>query len=249
METEEILFMKDAFTSLELQLGDLFKLLKEKQQAKPTESEKIDLLMTALAIAQGEMEEAFSSGFNNNFKYNYANINDLLKIARPVLSKNKIAVTQKILMLEDDGGEVLETQITHCSGQWTKSICKIKPARADIQAYGAYITYLKRYQLQALIGISAGSDDDDGESNMVEPRQEFAKGTAINHNQDNSNESFEVITKAEREEIEYEVQGYPDILKEILKTFKIELLSNLPRSRYRRVIEQVRKIKQQREGK
>jgi hypothetical protein len=51
------------------------------------------------------------------------------------------------------------------------------------------------------------------------------------------------VNKAQRDELEYELNGYPDTAVEILEHYGIKNIAELPQAKYRMVIEKVREIK------
>jgi hypothetical protein len=77
----------------------------------------------------------------------------------PLLSANGLALIQP--MKVSDGHTILITKLIHESGETIESEM-ILPNHADPQKYGSLITYYKRYQLQAMLGISTKDEDDDG---------------------------------------------------------------------------------------
>jgi len=79
----------------------------------------------------------------------------------PVLTANGLSVIQPMKI--QDGFTVLITRLIHESGEFIESEM-ILPSHADPQKYGSLITYYKRYQLQALLGIATKEDDDDANS-------------------------------------------------------------------------------------
>jgi hypothetical protein len=65
---------------------------------------------------------------------------------------------------------ILITKLIHESGEEMISEM-ILPTVQDPQRFGSLITYYKRYQLQALLGISTSDEDDDGNS-VSQPQQQ-----------------------------------------------------------------------------
>ncbi len=61
-----------------------------------------------------------------------------------------------VQLLDDD---TLVTSLLHSSGAILSGRTPI-PAAEGVQAYGSAITYLRRYSIQALLGIAAEEDDD-----------------------------------------------------------------------------------------
>jgi hypothetical protein len=121
-------------------------------------SEKLDLLLPALIKVQGEMEHAKKDSTNPHFKSKYADLATVLDTCKPLLKENGLAITHQRESTED--GEYLITTLWHASGQFLSSRSKLSPTKADPQGFGSAVTYARRYDLSALIGLA--SDDDDG---------------------------------------------------------------------------------------
>lgn len=250
MNTEETLFLSDKFNALQDQLGELFQLiskLKEKQ-SKPTQSYEINELTAALAKAQAEIEVAGRKETNPFFKSKYADLAELIKVSRPALTKNGLAVIQQIIT-DDDGMTWLHTIMTHSCGQWIETRMRVIPIKNDPQSFGSCVTYLRRYCYSALVNIAVSDEDDDGEAAMYDQRQVFAKGTALNTKYNPKENIQETITKEQREEMEYELESYTDIAEMIMDGFKIRSIADMPKSKFMAAIQRVREIKNAREGK
>jgi hypothetical protein len=59
------------------------------------------------------------------------------------------------------------TTILHSSGEWMSSTAD-QPSGATAQSFGAAVSYLRRYTLQAMLGVSGDADaDDDGEAERL----------------------------------------------------------------------------------
>lgn len=231
-------------TELEQQVNDL---IQDKKQ--PSRSTEIHELSAALSKAQGEIKVAGLNAQNPFFKSSYADLAEIVKVSRPALSKNNLAVVQQILP-NQDGQNILHTILTHSTGQWIESRMRILPSKPDVQSLASYITYLRRYSYAALIGVVTSDEDDDGEVAMVDERTKNDKGTALNTRYNPKDKSYETISKDQLDELEYELNQYPDIAEQILEGLRIQSLSNLPKNKFIRSIERIREIKQLRnEGK
>lgn len=125
-------------------------------------SEEISELAIALAKFHEEMESVEKSETNPFFNSKYADLSAILEIVRPKLAKQGLSVLQ--FPIEAFGNKVsIKTILQHSSGQYIESDCApVKPAKPDVQANGATQTYLRRYSLSALLGISFKGEDDDG---------------------------------------------------------------------------------------
>lgn len=226
----------------------LIELIKERPKTKPTQSYDINELASALAKAQGEMEVAGRKETNPFFKSKYADLAELIKVSRPALTKNGLAVMQQIIT-DDEGMTWLHTILTHTSGQWIETRMRVVPTKNDPQSFGSCVTYLRRYCYAALINIAVSDEDDDGEAAMYDQRQVTAKGTALNTKYNPKENSYETITKEQREEMEYELAGVADIGEMILDGFKIRSIADMPKAKFLPAITRIREIKNAREGK
>jgi hypothetical protein len=124
-------------------------------------------LATALAVAQGEMENAKKVSNNPHFKSKYADLATIWDAIREPLSRNGLSVLQ--LPCEAPDGKVgLKTILTHSSGQFIEEsfFVGLKDA-SNPQQVGSALTYMKRYALLGVAGIA--SEDDDGEATVGRP--------------------------------------------------------------------------------
>lgn len=92
---------------------------------------------------------------------NYLDLAGLLSAVRKVLAKHDLAVTQDVVV--DNGTLEVTTKILHSGGEIRTYGPACVRATGDMQSLGGFITYLRRYQLSAALGI-AGAEDDDGHS-------------------------------------------------------------------------------------
>lgn len=143
-------------------------------------SEQINELALALAIAQGEMQNAKKDVSNPFYKSKYADLASVMDTARPVLSKNGLSVAQ--LTEVTDGGVILVTKLLHKSGQWLCSHYPVKPLKDDPQGMGSALTYARRYSYGAIVGIATEEDDDgnaaSGKQNSEKPTAKSVYGTS-----------------------------------------------------------------------
>ncbi|NFN14640.1 recombinase [Clostridium botulinum] len=97
---------------------------------------------------------------NPFFKSSYITLDGILETVRPLLAKHGLAVLQEAKGV--DGSVTIKTRLVHESGQYYETdILEMKPQKAnDPQQMGSCITYSKRYQLSALLGICESVDDD-----------------------------------------------------------------------------------------
>jgi len=122
-------------------------------------SVEIKNIIVAMTKVQTEIKGMIPDAKNPFFKSNYITLDGILEYIRPILSKNGIWLVQEAKGL--DLHVSLRTSLYHSSGEFleTESLEMI-PIKNDPQALGSVITYLKRYQLSAMLGISSEVDDD-----------------------------------------------------------------------------------------
>lgn len=97
---------------------------------------------------------------NPFFKSNYISFDSIVGL-RGELAKVGIAIVQPVSTTADGLSSVIQTYLVHESGEWMCSEPLIlKPVKADPQGLGSALTYGKRYQLAAMLGIAEKTDDD-----------------------------------------------------------------------------------------
>lgn len=109
---------------------------------------------------QSEFKGMKADATNPFFKSNYITLDGILETVRPLLTKNSLAIFQEVKGSE--GSIAVKTKLLHESGEFIETEwLEMKPSKAnDPQALGSCITYAKRYQLGAVLGICESVDDD-----------------------------------------------------------------------------------------
>ena len=125
-------------------------------------STELNELNAALSKAQSEMKIAGKNNQNPYFKSNYADLTDLVRASRDSLTKNGLSVRFETI-LNDDGQSILNTILSHTSGQFTSAQMRILPPKNDIQTFGSYLAYLKRYSYGNIVGVVAADHEDDAD--------------------------------------------------------------------------------------
>ncbi len=136
-------------------------------------SETLSNIAAALAKVQAEIKNPIKNQVNKGVQGAplYANLEDTLQdYVRPICSKHGIAIFQPIK--SDDAGRVgVCTVLLHESGEFIEGdyvYCDIvipvsnqgKKVLTEGQATGVCITYLRRYSLNAALGINGDKDTD-----------------------------------------------------------------------------------------
>jgi len=217
--------------------------------ADPYESDHTDEINTALSKAQGVFPPIGFNKENPYFKNKYADLDAIVKAVKPMLKANNLSVTQQIV-LTDAGSTILKTRLRHSSGQWIETRTRIVPTKSDVQSFGSFLTYMKRYSYTTLLNITTSDDnsDDDAERVMYDTRSTSAKGVALNTKYNPREQTSEVITKEQREELEYELGEYTDLADMVLDGLKIQSIADMPKSKFMVSIKRVREIVNAREG-
>jgi hypothetical protein len=123
-----------------------------------TRSETIGNLAAALAKAQKSIEGATKDAKNPHFNSRYADLSAIVDACREPLAANEIAVIQS--PAADANLVRMTTMLLHSSGEWIESDpLQVQARDAAPQAIGSCLTYLRRYQLAAMVGIAPEDDD------------------------------------------------------------------------------------------
>lgn len=122
-------------------------------------SETIGKLAMALVKFNCEVETIAKDAKNPHFKNNYATLDNIVEVIRPLLAK------QGVIVMQIPGGDgenvIMKTMLLHESGEFMKSEALImRPAKNDPQGVGSCITYARRYSLCSMLSLSTGEDDD-----------------------------------------------------------------------------------------
>lgn len=122
-------------------------------------SESIGQIAAALAKAQKAIEGASKDSKNPHFNSKYADLASIAEACRVPLAANEIAVVQN--PSRPEAGLVgMTTLLLHASGEWLESDPLVVQAKdAGPQAVGSCLTYLRRYQLAAMVGVAPEDDD------------------------------------------------------------------------------------------
>jgi hypothetical protein len=131
-------------------------------------------LAGALAKAQAafppiprDKEVEVKTRTGGTYTFRYAPLDTIFAAVRGPLSSNGLAIAQLL-----DGPDLV-TVLLHESGATLTARSPLPHQEGDtVQQYGSAITYLRRYALQAILGI-ASEEDDDGNAasgNVAKPR-------------------------------------------------------------------------------
>lgn len=132
-------------------------------------SESNQAISKALVAAWGAIETpkhntnvTVKTKAGGTYEFSYTDLEGIFDALKAVYKENKIAVLQTPKTLFQDGSLMIsvETMLLHESGEWVKSEPLSVTASSNMQDLGGQITYMKRYSLSAISGISTEKDDD-----------------------------------------------------------------------------------------
>ena len=131
-------------------------------------SESITELSKAMADFQKEVKQPFKDKSNPFFKSKYVPLESVVEAINDIAPKHGLSFTQ--WALNNENGTVgIATLLMHTSGEFIEYDPVFIPAEKQTpQGYGALITYLKRYTLSAIFGITSDEDDDGNNSSKNE---------------------------------------------------------------------------------
>ena len=125
-------------------------------------SETIGNLAAALSRLQGEIQNTTKD--KQGYGYRYSTLDAILEMARPLLNKYELAITQ--LTINDASNPAVvgvEGVLLHSSNEWLSSTVymPVEPKKGLnlAQCSGVIISYIRRYQIAALLGIAQTDTD------------------------------------------------------------------------------------------
>ena len=143
------------------------------QQPERREFTPQEKMAAALVAALAEMPEIGTDskakidskkGAKSSFTYQYASLQSILKVVRPVLAKHGLGIVQ---FFNDDR---LQTYIVHSGGAMMSSNGAPCPGDAnDIREWGKRATYARRFGICAALGLAPDKDVDGAPSQSGPP--------------------------------------------------------------------------------
>jgi len=145
------------------------------ESAKPDCTE----LYSALAAAQGEIQNAEANTENEFIGKKYANLAAVLDAIREPFSKNGLCLIQLPQPTDTPATLGLRTILAHESGQSIEDYYEMSPPKLDPQGIGSCMTYMRRYAAMAMAGIAGALDDDAERTKAEAPKITPAEADAI----------------------------------------------------------------------
>lgn len=118
---------------------------------------------------------------NPYFKSKYIDLAQLIKDTREDLIDNDLCISQFCRVI--DTKNILVTRLMHSSGEYLDSDYQLDPVKQDPQGMGSALTYARRYNYMAILGVASSEDDDDGnkasQQGTTKPNQGKTSSTKI----------------------------------------------------------------------
>ena len=193
-------------------------------------SESIVKISKALVEFQKEVEQPFKNADNPFFKSKYVPLESVVDAITDIAPNHGLSFTQ--WALNDESGRVgVATLLLHESGEFIEYDPVFMTAEKNTpQGAGSLITYLKRYTLSAIFGITSDQDDDGNQSS----------GNGKPDNQTNINEELTTEFSKALQKV-----GGKDKLYEQLETDKEsmnKLIKSKDNKKKQAMINQLRKL-------
>ncbi|WP_239700319.1 ERF family protein [Mammaliicoccus sp. D-M17] len=158
-------------------------------------SESIVEISKAMAKFQAEVKQPFKDANNPFFKSKYVPLESVVESITSIAPQHGISFVQ--WASNDDTGRVgVSTMIMHTSGEYIEfDPVYMNADKNTAQGAGALISYLKRYSLSAVFGITSDQDDDGNHAsgNTNKPKQSpKAKPEQIKDLQDKIKQAVEI---------------------------------------------------------
>jgi hypothetical protein len=211
-------------------------------------SPEINEIMGALSKAQGSYKTLIANQEASGKKF--SNLQAILDAVRESLSDNGLGFFQFIELLDEgSGAALLKTTIGHESGQYISSCARVVMGKTDRQTGNIYEVH-KRLHALMLLGIAPSDNDpfafdDNGEMMATENIiKQLRKPDSPEKEEIDRND---VINKTQYEELLIELEGFERLAKDIMETYEINTLADLPSSEYHRARSKILKIKRTQE--
>lgn len=207
-------------------------------------SPEINQIMGALAKAQGSYKTLIANQDAPGGRF--ANLQAILLAVRESLSTNEIGFYQFIELLDEgSGASLLKTVLGHSSGQYIASCARVIPGQTERQTGNVFEIH-KRLHALMLLGIAPSDNDpiafDDNGQQIAEQHLIHQLRKPDSSSKEEVDRT-QVINNTEYNELLIELSGYEKVAKDIMDTYGITTLADLPASEYHKARARILKIK------
>jgi hypothetical protein len=132
-------------------------------------SQTIGELAAALSKTQGALQPAKQTKEQGAFKTGgkYAGLDDAWTSARVPLAANGLSIIQMPVDSSRDGWVSLTTLLAHSSNEWIEATFSMPVEKQTAHGYGSCVSYLRRYSLNAFIGLVSTADYENDDGNLA----------------------------------------------------------------------------------
>lgn len=109
---------------------------------------------------QKKLQPLVKSSTNDEYDSKFTPLPQVMTAALELLNKHKVGVIQSPTTI--DGLAALRTILVHESGVSFQDATKLALSKVDPQSHASAITYMRRYALMSMLGLTSEDDDDDG---------------------------------------------------------------------------------------
>jgi hypothetical protein len=136
------------------------------------QSENITELLSAIMDVQMEIPTMPKNA--KAFNYRYTDLDTITSVLKPILARHEVSYMQ-FVGTNEQGQNTLTTRVFSRKGEYieeTTVLPKIESAKTNnAQTLGMAITYMRRYALCAMFGITSDEDVDANTFNAPQPQQ------------------------------------------------------------------------------
>lgn len=156
-------------------------------------SNEIKNISVALNKVIAEVKDVAKT--EEGFGYKYASLDNILKMLRPLLAKNGLALLQSQEI--QDGEIVVKTLLTHTSGEWIEVTASAPfenlKGMNSFQVVGAGTTYLRRYSIANLFAIASEEDTDASPKSNKKPNPQPQQKQNKNDEKNQTNQTWKQL--------------------------------------------------------
>ena len=160
------------------------------------QSESIKNLLPALMDAQKEIPTMPKNA--KAYGYNYTDLDTITSVIKPILARHNISYMQSVGM-DDEGRSTLTTRIFSRDGEYIEDVTMLPVIQSaknnSAQTMGMAITYVRRYALCAMLGITSDEDVDANTFNAPQQQQQQQQQQAPQNVQNVTNAMNGTVTE------------------------------------------------------
>ena len=153
-------------------------------------SDSIAKLSMAMAKFQKDVKQPMKDAANPFFKSHYVPLENVVEAITTAAAPHGLSFTQ--YPVNGDNGTIgVITMVLHESGEFIEydAIYSVPKKANDVQQLGSVITYLRRYSLSSIFGITSDNDDDGNAASDANPANKKQNNAPRNNNGHNRSQN------------------------------------------------------------